>query len=176
MRFLNIFILCFFQELAVFYSHRVVDFIFDREVFCCTIVRDEKYWHLSFTILNWWQQIHESARQVAASVDSWLGGWPIALQGYELDLPLGGEAPNPLIARRFISSNSMGMDDDHRMDVENALLGPYQEKSKTFSSLKNKPFWVCALYYSSLIFNPIFCVPCVHYGILYWAISEGIGT
>ncbi|KAG0613650.1 hypothetical protein M758_6G119000 [Ceratodon purpureus] len=36
----------------------------------------------------------------------------------------------------------MGMDDDHRMDVENALLGPYQEKSKTFSSLKNKPFWV----------------------------------
>ena len=38
----------------------------------------------------------------------------------------------------------MGMDDDHRMDVENALLGPYQEKSKTFSSLKNKPFWVYA--------------------------------
>ncbi|XP_024384924.1 pyrophosphate-energized membrane proton pump 2 [Physcomitrium patens] len=36
----------------------------------------------------------------------------------------------------------MAMDDDHRMDVENALLGPYQKDSKTFSSLKNKPFWL----------------------------------
>ncbi|XP_024400645.1 pyrophosphate-energized membrane proton pump 2 [Physcomitrium patens] len=36
----------------------------------------------------------------------------------------------------------MGMDDDHRMDVENPLMGSYQEKPRTFSSLKNKPFWL----------------------------------
>ena len=72
-------------------------------------------------------------------------------RGGELDLPVGGEAFNPLVARRFASGNIMGMDDDHRMDVENALLGPYQEKSKTFSSLKNKPFWV------RVFQNPVRC-------------------
>lgn len=50
-----------------------------------------------------------------------------------------------VVSRRFVPSAALVVMDDDRHDVEVAILGPYQEKSKAskaFPSLKNKPPWV----------------------------------
>jgi hypothetical protein len=58
-----------------------------------------------------------------------------------ISLLAGGErccsVPPPIVLEGVMSNTSMMMDDDSK-DVETAIMGPYQEKSKAFPSLKNK--------------------------------------